>query len=545
MEYKYIPSIPKNLLNDLINNKVIPFIGAGFSKNADIPVGLSMPDWMEIGKLAAAEIADYDYDSNAIDALSYYEDLYSRTKLVEFLMEKLNFGKIHPGATHKALCELFTGIICTTNFDTLLEDQMTFLHRPVSIIATQDRLTIDNMNESKIIKLNGDFNHPERMVITENDYDIYIEKNPIFATYIANLFITKTMLLIGYSLDDNDFRGIWKIINNRLGNMAQPAYCIVVNAKQEKIARYRRRNIKIINIEGENGEYKELLYDFLVELKTYVDRERDKTAESTNEKINEQMIIPAEDNKLCFVSCSMSRISQLLAILNPVLNSYGITIVRIDDMLMPGDNWIDIASTAIRKSRAAIIDISDATPNVMIELGLIKATKKQKNVLIICEKGKNSFEFDLNGQSVLQYTFDILDEEAGEYFRRLLDRWAFKVFCDEGRMYGSNKCGIFSDAHRLFQKGEYSACIISACSELEYQLSMRRSGLDSGNINLFYFYVKKYLRDNRNDIGEANKLVLLRNDILYRRYVATKIEALEFIKFIERIYEFIIKDKDK
>ena len=42
---------------------------------------LSMPDWMEIGKLAAAEIADYDYDSNAIDALSYYEDLYSRTKL--------------------------------------------------------------------------------------------------------------------------------------------------------------------------------------------------------------------------------------------------------------------------------------------------------------------------------------------------------------------------------------------------------------------------------------------------------------------------------
>ena len=39
MEYKYIPSIPKNLLNDLINNKVIPFIGAGFSKNADIPVG--------------------------------------------------------------------------------------------------------------------------------------------------------------------------------------------------------------------------------------------------------------------------------------------------------------------------------------------------------------------------------------------------------------------------------------------------------------------------------------------------------------------------
>lgn len=36
MEYKYILSIPKPLLNDFVNNRVIPFVGAGFSKNADI-----------------------------------------------------------------------------------------------------------------------------------------------------------------------------------------------------------------------------------------------------------------------------------------------------------------------------------------------------------------------------------------------------------------------------------------------------------------------------------------------------------------------------
>lgn len=30
-----------------------------------------MPDWNELGKLAADEIPGYDYDNNAIDALSY------------------------------------------------------------------------------------------------------------------------------------------------------------------------------------------------------------------------------------------------------------------------------------------------------------------------------------------------------------------------------------------------------------------------------------------------------------------------------------------
>lgn len=185
MEYTYLPLIPKPLLNDFITGRVIPFVGAGFSKNAEIPMGLSMPDWNELGKLAAYEIPDYDYDNNAIDALSYYEDLYSRSKLVELLMKGLHCGKIQPGTTYEAFCDLFTGTICTTNFDSLIEDSMTLLHRPVSVIVTEDRLTVGSNNESKIIKLHGDFNHPDKMVITERDYDIYLEQNPIFATYIS------------------------------------------------------------------------------------------------------------------------------------------------------------------------------------------------------------------------------------------------------------------------------------------------------------------------------------------------------------------------
>lgn len=106
MEYKYILSIPKPLLNDFVNNRVIPFVGAGFSKNADIPKGLTMPDWNELGKLAAAEIADYMYDNNAIDALSYYEDLYSRTPVYNFINGRLvdESTDLKPFSQHLFLC---------------------------------------------------------------------------------------------------------------------------------------------------------------------------------------------------------------------------------------------------------------------------------------------------------------------------------------------------------------------------------------------------------------------------------------------------------
>ena len=78
---------------------------------------------------------------------------------------------------------------------------MTLLHHPKSVIVTKGRLTVGSNNESKIEKLHGGFNHPDKMVIIERDYDVYLEQNPVFATYIANYFITNTMRLIGYSFD--------------------------------------------------------------------------------------------------------------------------------------------------------------------------------------------------------------------------------------------------------------------------------------------------------------------------------------------------------
>lgn len=540
MKYKYIDLIPKPLLKDFVNNRVVPFVGAGFSKNADIPMGLSMPDWNELGKLAADEIPDYDYDNNPIDALSYYEDLYSRAKLVELLMKELNFGKIQPGDTYKEFCNLFTGTICTTNFDSLLEDSMTIQHLPVSVVVTEDRLTISSDNESKIIKLHGDFNHPDKMVITEHDYDVYLEQNPIFATYIANLFITNTMLLIGYSLDDNDFRSIWQIINNRLGCMAQPAYCITVGASSEKIAKYKRRNIKVINLDGNPKNYKTILHDFFAELKDYIDNEKDKIAKSIDERINEQLVIPAEDNKLCFISCSMSRITQLSELINPILHNFGITPVRTDDILIPGDNWIDSSRTAIRKSKAAIIDISDFNAGVMLELQMIKSTKEWENILILCEEG-TIVPIPLNGLKIITYTFDVSCENTTYNFVNAFEEWSHKTFATEQANH-DNKDNIanFADAHRLFEKGEYSACIVSAYSELECQISLRHidsSLTDYDHTNqIFKFsqYLKKHLKGNNK---ETYRFIELRNKIVHQRYVASKTEANKFLIWVEAINE--------
>lgn len=60
---------------------------------------------------------------------------------------------------------------------------MALLKMPFSTIVTEDRLCIKSKDECRVIKVHGDYEHPNKMVITERDYDRFLVNNPIMATY--------------------------------------------------------------------------------------------------------------------------------------------------------------------------------------------------------------------------------------------------------------------------------------------------------------------------------------------------------------------------
>lgn len=546
MDCKYINTIPKPLLEDLVNNRVVPIVGAGFSKNADIPKGLKMPDWNELGRSVAEEINGYDYNGNAIDALSFYEELFTRPRLIEFLISTLHHGELQPGETFQAFCSFFTGTICTTNFDTLLEDAMVQSQRPVSVIVTEDRLTVGKKDEARIVKIHGDFNHPDKMVITERDFDLYLDRNPIMATFISNMFISNTMLLIGYSLDDADLRGLWQLLHNRLGKMSRPAYCITVGVSEEKRLRYQRRNITVVNLEGNAKDYKLILRDFFRELKDYCANTTPTT--SKNEKVNEQLLIPSENNRLCFISCSNTRIARVSSILYPTLGALGITPVRVDDILVPEDNWTIVLDSLIKKSRTAIIDVSDGNQNVMYELGLIASEKKTNNRLIICE-ARSVIPSNLLGSHILYYSLGG-EKSNSEFYHGLID-WCKKAFnLPLTDSYKVNKTSqLFNDANRLIEKGEYSASVIASFSSLESVIRRTNDAIQARYFQSFILngelqgsadkeFKDKYSKD------VVSKLIDIRNRVAHDQYRANKEEALACLEFAEAAATVALEKKN-
>lgn len=531
MSKKYIKYIPKTMQEDFIDNRVIPFVGAGFSKNGILPDNEKMPEWDELGKSIATYISNYSY-TNAIDSLSLFESEFSRTKLIELLARKLKINQVKPGNAHRSLCNVYFDTICTTNFDFLIEQTLNEKSIPFSIIVSEDRLPISTHEKTKLIKLHGDFNHPERMVVTEWDYDTFIDRNKILSTYVSNLFITKTLLLIGYSFDDNDIRTLWSIIGSRLGRLSTPAYAVLVDASPIEISRFERRDIKVINIRGNKANYPEILSDFFVEIKELINENIPKQIIFTNEKATEEQKMPNKNNRLCFVSAPYHRISFLKGLLYPILLNNGISPVTLDEVIMPGDLLTRKIDTLISQSSMAIVDLSGNNANVMWELG--NAMSKNKKVILIVDNEQSS-DLPSNLFGIFYLTYSISGDNST--FLESLNRYLIEQYDIKTNINNTE------DPNRLISKKEYTAAVILAFRLLETTISNKFGDYKSGtSLNALKLLNTNNDR-NRVLLDKVKEYKQVRNMLVHTNTSISKKEATDIVNSIHELCSAINNDE--
>lgn len=459
----YISLMPKPLLDAIVRGKAIPFVGAGFSMNCECPNGFSMPDWRKLGEAAANEMVDYSYDGNPLEALSAYEDCYHRTTLVDLIRKKCGDNCVSPGVPHRLLCECFQKLICTTNFDSLIERAFQGLGINPLVIRNEKCLPISTDDETTLIKIHGDFSDPARMVATERDYDLFIDQNPLLCTFVSNLFITRTMLLIGYSFDDCDLRQLLSVIRNRLGSMARPIYCLQVGASKDLVARYKRRGIDVINIPlKRGGTYKSVLTEFLASLKQYKVQETQKLISSTVEESQEQLFLPSESNKLCFVSCASSRMSLLRVTLDRALRNSGLIPLWPDNIQpIDGMSRSNAIEAAIQRANLCVFDITGADKEVLSGMWL-SLSRKKDTTLVIADRNTHIIS-DLDSVAVRRYSLDddLLDEEC---LLNEVEGWIRDIDGDRVR---TETYSELKEVNRLFDMRAYDATVVAAWTVVE------------------------------------------------------------------------------
>ena len=336
MTTRHLKHFPKPLLNDLVNGRWLPVVGAGMSQNAALASGQTVPLWAELGKTLAEDIQDYEY-TDPIDATSAYVHQFDRPRLIERLFDLLRVSDAQPGDTHRAFCTLPFDIVCTTNFDFLLEKQYALTPRLCVPLIDQDQITTNRQHSSvALLKLHGDLNHPTRLVATEQDYDLFLEQYPILATFLAYLFLTRTVVLIGYSLDDPDFRQLWQVVGERLGEARRQAYVLAVGARPSTVARFERRGVKVVNLPRSRKQIGQVLFEAFGELAEHWRTNVLPRSNVVEEEPKRELSMPQDSaTRLCFFAMPTSAQPFYREHVFPLVWELGLVPVTADQVLSP------------------------------------------------------------------------------------------------------------------------------------------------------------------------------------------------------------------
>ena len=241
--------IPQSLKDRLVEGKVVLFVGAGLSRNANAP------DWKMLLK-GLVEQCDSEGISityrSEVEALidgSPNEMMIAADHIRDAMQEKMNehietcFSRLVPQQAHFLIARLkFRGVV-TTNYDGLLEGARTESGNEMILPVDTHKLSRLNDYPQWLLKIHGTYKEPNRVVLSSNDY----ENLPKDATEtLSRIFQEHTILFIGYGLGDPDILGLLSRIRRVFQGMNPRHYALVESSTMGDILeKYMLNTFKI------------------------------------------------------------------------------------------------------------------------------------------------------------------------------------------------------------------------------------------------------------------------------------------------------------
>jgi hypothetical protein len=281
--------IPHDLVEQFARGNGVVFVGAGLSQ------GAGSPGWSELLAPLAASIG-VPANTDPLKIAQYYEIKRGRQALVSHLAEQTDTTDKQPTENHRRLLRLGARTWVTTNYDDLIERTLRGAgERFVKVVRDQD-LSYTSADAMALVKLHGDCDQKDTIVITQQDYNTCFRRFPRIKDKLTGLLLEKTFLFVGYSISDPDFNQIQAEIAFDLQQHQRIAYSVLFDADEFTISDLRSRNICVLNIPtDEQANYAERLGELLDDLIHQVDQARQQRAQTARPTAGTPVPTPTED----------------------------------------------------------------------------------------------------------------------------------------------------------------------------------------------------------------------------------------------------------
>ena len=237
-------NVPHELIEQFSQGNGAVFIGAGLS------IGAGLPSWGDLMERLKVELEDCPTGASYPDIAQYYEIRHGKNRLITRLREELDTYDVVPTPVHNALVRLKVSPIFTTNYDDLIEKALDEARIKFDTIVNTVDASFWSSDHLQLVKFHGDINQPATVVLTSEDYERYFPDHPALTRLLSTTLQTSTLLLLGYSATDIDFRLLLTQVQSESGVYARNAYAVMFDAPDLVVKDMERRGIKIINFQG-------------------------------------------------------------------------------------------------------------------------------------------------------------------------------------------------------------------------------------------------------------------------------------------------------
>ncbi|MEV0754549.1 SIR2 family protein [Streptosporangium sp. NPDC050280] len=237
-----IPPIPLELVESVQSGDVVAFCGAGLSALGGLPTG------SQLARALASRLDDFDGNPDDLTEVSTtYSALRGRHALLSFLLDRVEHVPAAPTGTHRTLCGQPFAAFVSTNWDHFIEQSLSSLGIAHSVVVTDSELPFVRSGSVPVLKIHGTLTRPDTIVVTDRDYYDLFSAQPGIASVLNGYFATKTLLFLGYGLNDPDFKRLYYTLGRRFGPLQRRAYAIQLRPAATAVSVWREQRLDVID----------------------------------------------------------------------------------------------------------------------------------------------------------------------------------------------------------------------------------------------------------------------------------------------------------
>jgi len=253
---------------ELFEENVAVFAGAGMS------AGAGFVNWAELLRPIANELGlDVDKENDLVALAQFHcnDNANNRSQLNQRLIEEFSREAIET-ENHQILCRLPIRTYWTTNYDKIIENALDKSGKIADVKYTKEHLsTTKPKRDAVVYKMHGDVDHPNKAVLTKDDYERYHVK---MDQYLANLkgdLISKTFIFIGFSFTDPNLDYILSRVRVAYEGHQRRHYCFIRgvdrgDSEEDADFEYRKRKQDFFVKDLERFNVKTILVDDFSEI---------------------------------------------------------------------------------------------------------------------------------------------------------------------------------------------------------------------------------------------------------------------------------------